>query len=65
MSSNPVMSNFFAGISRQNKRYTNMDSAIPVGLEFRESDRSSRTAWVQIPSFTCFIIANIILFSQF
>ena len=54
MSSNPVMSNFFAGISRQNKRYTNMDSAIPVGLEFRESDRSSGTAWVQIPSFTCF-----------
>ena len=65
MSSNPVMSNFFAGISRQNKSYTNMDSAIPVGLEFRESDRSSGTAWVQIPSFTCFIIANIILFSQF
>ena len=65
MSSNPVMSNFFARISRQNKRYTNMDSAIPLELEIRESNRSSGTAWVQIPSFTCFIIANIILFSQF
>ena len=35
------------------KIYTNMDSAIPLGLRFWESDRSSRTAWVQIPSFRC------------
>ena len=45
---------FLARISRQNKRYMNMDLAIPLGLEFRESDRSSGTARVQIPSFTCF-----------
>ena len=56
---------FLTRISRQNKRYTNMDLAIPLGLEFRGSDWSSRTAWVQIPLFTCFYSCKITLFSQF
>ena len=52
MSLNPLI--FEGRISRQNKRYTNMDLAMLLGLEFRGSDRASETAWVQIPSFTCF-----------
>ena len=56
---------FFTRISRENKIYTNMDLAIPLGLEFRESDRSSGTAWVQIPSFTCFYHCKYHIFPYF
>ena len=56
---------FFTRISRENKIYENMDLTIPLGLEIRESDRSSGTAWVQIPLFTCFYHCKHHVFSQF
>ena len=56
---------FFTRISRENKIYTNMDFAILLGLEFRESDRSSGTAWVQIPLFTCFSHCKYHIFPHF
>ena len=56
---------FFTRISRENKIYTNMDLAIPLGLEFRESDRYSGTTWVQIPPFMCFYHCKYHIFLQF
>ena len=56
---------FLTRITRQNKRYTNMDLFIPFGLEFRDSDRSSGNAWFKSLHSRVFSIANITLFSQF
>ena len=56
---------FLTRISRQNKRYTNMDLAIPFGLEFRDSDRSSGNAWFKSLRSRVFSIANITFFSPF
>ena len=56
---------FFTRISRENKIYTNMDLATPLGLEFRESDRSYGThGFKSLCSFVS-IIVNITFFSSF
>ena len=56
---------FFTRISRENKIYTNIDLAIPLRLEFRESDRSYWTHGFKFLCSRVSITVNITFSSSF
>ena len=53
---------FLTRIYRQNKRYTNIDLAIPFGYPLSDSDPSSGNAWFKSLRSRVFSTANITFF---